>query len=151
MKTNGTEWLPAVNILTALINGVNDIDLSYTETSDVMLLQLEFETDGKHYNLGVVDNKQTGSNKPWGGNVGTGTGCAADWSVFSALPWWAWVLICLAAIIAVTLAIKLLVWLLTSPFKRREAAATSTRKPRKTKHTKGSTGKRRRKKGGKRK
>ena len=151
MKTNGTEWLPAVNILTALINGVNDIDLSYTETSDVMLLQLEFETDGKHYNLGVVDNKQTGSNKPWGGNVGTGTGCAADWSVFSALPWWAWVLICLAAIISVTLAIKLLVWLLTSPFKRREAAATSTRKPRKTKHTKGSTGKRRRKKGGKRK
>lgn len=35
-----------------------------TIVSDVSLLRLEFETDGKAYNLGVVDNKQTGSNNP---------------------------------------------------------------------------------------
>lgn len=33
----------------------------YTLVSDVTILRLKFETDGKVYNLGVVDNKQTGS------------------------------------------------------------------------------------------
>ena len=34
--------------------------------SDVTILRLKFETDGKTYNLGVVDNKQTGSTEPVG-------------------------------------------------------------------------------------
>lgn len=38
--------------------------ISGTEVSDVMLLQLEFETDGVTYNLGVIDNKQSGSSLP---------------------------------------------------------------------------------------
>ena len=38
--------------------------ISGTEVSDVMLLQLEFETDGVTYNLGVIDNKQSGSDVP---------------------------------------------------------------------------------------
>ena len=29
-----------------------------------MILRLKFETDGVTYNLGVIDNKQTGSDKP---------------------------------------------------------------------------------------
>lgn len=35
-------------------------DYKYTEVSEVTLLRLKFETAGKIYNLGVVDNKQTG-------------------------------------------------------------------------------------------
>lgn len=31
---------------------------------DVIILRLKFETDGKVYNLGVIDNKQTGSKDP---------------------------------------------------------------------------------------
>lgn len=35
-----------------------------TEVSEVMLLRLKFESQGTTYNLGVVDNKTTGSNTP---------------------------------------------------------------------------------------
>lgn len=35
-----------------------------TIISDVSLLRLEFETDGITYNLGVIDNKQTGGDEP---------------------------------------------------------------------------------------
>ena len=36
----------------------------YTRVSNVSILRLKFETDGVVYNLGVVDNKQSGSDKP---------------------------------------------------------------------------------------
>ena len=35
-----------------------------TLVGDVTILRLKFETDGITYNLGTIDNKQTGSNKP---------------------------------------------------------------------------------------
>lgn len=50
----------------ALINGIKYwgyIEES-TLVSDVTILRLKFITDGITYNLGVIDNKQTGSNKP---------------------------------------------------------------------------------------
>lgn len=50
----------------ALINGIKYwgyIEES-TLVSDVTILRLKFITDGVTYNLGVIDNKQTGSNKP---------------------------------------------------------------------------------------
>ncbi len=37
---------------------------SSTLVSEVTILRLKFITDGVTYNLGVIDNKQTGSNKP---------------------------------------------------------------------------------------
>ena len=37
---------------------------SYTLVGDVTILRLKFETDGITYNLGVIDNKQTGSAEP---------------------------------------------------------------------------------------
>ena len=43
--------------------------------SDVTLLRLEFESMGKTYNLGVVDNYQTGSRKP----AGVFGGCSFGW------------------------------------------------------------------------
>ena len=35
-----------------------------TEVSDVTILRLKFETEGDTYNLGVIDNKQTGDSSP---------------------------------------------------------------------------------------
>ena len=40
-----------------------------TVVSEVTILRLKFETDGKVYNLGVVDNKQTGDGKPDNNNT----------------------------------------------------------------------------------
>ena len=37
---------------------------SYTLVGDVTILRLKFETDGITYNLGAIDNKQTGSTEP---------------------------------------------------------------------------------------
>ena len=37
---------------------------SYTLVGDVTILRLKFETDGITYNLGVIDNKQSGSKDP---------------------------------------------------------------------------------------
>ncbi|MDE5943805.1 MAG: DUF308 domain-containing protein [Clostridia bacterium] len=61
-KTNETDYWQVLNPAGALF--VGDLDVRYTTVSDVMLLQLEFETDGQTYKLGVVDNKQTGGNTP---------------------------------------------------------------------------------------
>ena len=36
----------------------------FTRVGNVSILRLYFETDGNFYNLGVVDNKQTGSSRP---------------------------------------------------------------------------------------
>ena len=48
---------------------VNSFDLEHeyaskTAVGEVSILRLAFETDGVYYNLGVVDNKQTGSSDP---------------------------------------------------------------------------------------
>lgn len=40
------------------------VDCKRTIVSDVSILRLEFETDGVVYNLGVIDNKQTGGDEP---------------------------------------------------------------------------------------
>jgi len=40
------------------------IRISATEVTEVTILRLKFETEGRVYNLGVVDNKQSGSSKP---------------------------------------------------------------------------------------
>lgn len=39
-------------------------EMKYTEVHDVVLLRMMFQKDGETYNLGVIDNKQTGSGKP---------------------------------------------------------------------------------------
>ena len=44
--------------------GVTDADCELNNVYDVEILRLEFETDGVTYNLGVIDNKQTGGNDP---------------------------------------------------------------------------------------
>ncbi len=59
-----------------------------TRVSDVTVLRLKFEADGKVYNLGVVDNKQTGNKIS---NVVEALG----------LPLWAWILIGIGAVLIV--------------------------------------------------
>lgn len=142
-------WLP---ILTSplLAGFVGDAECKYTAVSDVMLLELTFELDGITYSLGVVDNKQTGSNKP---AKAPASGCAASWAWLSVLPWWAWVLIIILVPLIIFLLFKLIVKLVTVPFKaigRRRSerrvvkAITKQRKP-KIKHIRGSTPKHKRK------
>lgn len=47
------------------LGGGNGSTYSFsTLVGDVTILRLKFETDGITYNLGVIDNKQTGSDKP---------------------------------------------------------------------------------------
>ena len=47
---------------TAISTG-SSASTSYS-VGNVSILRLKFRTDGKVYNLGVIDNKQTGSNEP---------------------------------------------------------------------------------------
>lgn len=46
------------------IPSIADAECELNNVYDVEILRLEFETDGKTYNLGVVDNKQTGGSDP---------------------------------------------------------------------------------------
>lgn len=48
----------------SLSSGVGSNSTYTTLVGDVTILRLKFETDGVTYNLGVIDNKQTGSDKP---------------------------------------------------------------------------------------
>lgn len=49
-----------------IAGGIPDktIDENFTIVGDVTILRLKFETDGITYNLGTIDNKQTGSDTP---------------------------------------------------------------------------------------
>lgn len=48
----------------SLTGGLGSTTEHSTLVGDVTILRLKFETDGVTYNLGVIDNKQTGSNSP---------------------------------------------------------------------------------------
>ena len=63
---NGKDWVlrffESTFQIIASANG--NYSETNTEVTDVTILRLKFETDGKTYNLGVVDNKQQGDGKP---------------------------------------------------------------------------------------
>ncbi len=104
LETDYTVPLGADNAYAAVFGGVfgtfyNGFELLFGETSgtrvkEVAVLRLEFEVDGKHYNLGAVSNIVSGADRPLDeqGNVVT------DWlkDVLEALakvPWWGWLII----------------------------------------------------------
>lgn len=113
----GTQWVlnfyetdiraKVDGVWTALITAwalpfVGDADVKFTKISNVTILRLSFETDGKYYNLGVVDNKQTGSGKPI--NVPVNKKVAG-------LPVWAWIVIAaVAAVAAIAAAVLICVF-----------------------------------------
>lgn len=133
-KLNGTEWVlnfyecqdkcKVNNVWLSFIPGVSSIkgvadgDCELNNVFEVEILRLEFETDGVTYNLGVVDNVQSGDNfdpfnklKP------------------KNLPWWVWVIL---IVLAVSLVVGLAL-LISKPFRgrreRRERKRTAKPKP----------------------
>lgn len=100
-------FIPGVNLITGVADGEAELNNVY----DVSILRLEFETNGERFNLGVVDNKQTG-NDQFNEYIG---GCNCSW--LKALPRWAWLLIVVFAPLILFLLIKLIVWLVNLPFK----------------------------------
>lgn len=103
-------WLPL--LFSPVVFFTGDADVKYTIVSDVMILRLKFETDGVTYNLGVVDNKQTGSGKPEnapnenkvsstiGENIKNAAKTVWDWikNLIKKIPVWGWILIVLAIV-----------------------------------------------------
>ena len=79
-----------------------------------MILRLKFETDGVTYNLGVIDNKQTGSGEPINEEeviIDPSDGCKSFLSILLILV----LLILLAPILPYV--IRGILWLFSLPFK----------------------------------
>lgn len=102
----------------------------YTEVSNVTILRLKFEKNGEVYNLGVVDNRQTGGDKPsnpqpndpkddndgfwsyvWNCLVKLFTGKASVWETVVA------VLTFVVVVVAVVLVIKFIKFVIRGLFK----------------------------------
>ena len=69
------------------------IDVKFKAVSDVIILRLVFEENGKTFNLGVVDNKQTGQSRP----INT-----FDYAV---IPWWVWLIVAGVVVIVILILI----------------------------------------------
>lgn len=89
-----------------------------TLVSEVTILRLKFQTDGVTYNLGVVDNKQTGSKDPFAS--------ADTWldDIEESKPNWQVLIAVLALCLLfpilyplLSALIEFLIWLITAPFK----------------------------------
>ena len=89
----------------------NALSATGTIVSDVTLLRLEFEYDGRIYDLGVVSNKQTGSRNPTNGDFGF-----FDWLADKlGIPVWAAKALFFGVLALVVLAIALPVLSLVFP------------------------------------
>lgn len=80
--------------------GFGQVMYSYTKNTivgDVMILRLKFETDGIVYNLGVVDNKQTGDLEPINDEI---------WIIN--LPTWVKIILLILAIVLIILILYML-------------------------------------------
>lgn len=124
-----TDYKSGIGGATAIVTGLFGMLIastfsSGTLVSDVTILRLGFETEGKTYNLGVVDNKQTGSDKPIGQPEKTGFfafigNCFAK--IFNGTAeWWeiaVVVFLIVVAIVVVVLLIKFIKWVYRGLFK----------------------------------
>lgn len=157
----GTQWVLNFYKETREVTGNaniadNHLFCNYKQVSDVIILRLMFEHDGESYNLGVVDSKMTGDDKPLNGNE----------PLIDLLPTWAIVLIIIgvALVVLIVLAIifpifgkvllmilKGLLLVISAPFRLIGRAIENRKrnKPKtaKHKHSKGATGKHKRKTG----
>lgn len=112
----------------AEFNGLVVASCAGTIISEVSILRLAFETDGKYYNLPVVDNKQTGSRDPVGYDVYEVE--AKEWwqkimmllclillCVVVSVLWGPITLVCKVLGAGFLFILKALLWVLTMPFK----------------------------------
>lgn len=162
----GTQWVLNFykNVYTASGNSNladNHLVCNYKKVSDVIILRLMFEYDGETYNLGVVDSKMTGDDKPINGNA----------PLIDPLPTWAIALIVVGVVLLIIIALIVLAVVfpvfgsilksigaaISAPFRAigRAIEKRKRNKPKtsKNKHIKGATGKHKhkttKKKGGK--
>lgn len=114
-----------------------ETDYSGCNVTDVTILRLKFVTNGITYNLGVVDNKQTGSTEPSNESKiivtpEEGTG-------------WIWTLISLALLVVLVIVlwpimpyiIRFIVWVLSLPIKAIKGIGEAAKKRKKEKQQKG--------------
>ena len=89
-----------------------------TLVSEVTILRLKFQTDGVTYNLGVVDNKQTGSKDPFASAdtyLDDIEESGPNWMILIAVLALCLLLPILSPIL--TALLDLIVWVITAPFK----------------------------------
>lgn len=97
--------------------------VSGTRVSDVTILRLKFELDGVVYNLGVVDNKTTGSDKPFS-SADTPFDDFIEYVKEHGNAWWKILLMIIFALILVVACMPIIpyivqgvMWVLSLPFK----------------------------------
>lgn len=98
-----------------------------TIVGDVTILRLKFETDGITYNLGVIDNKQSGSKDP-SNETDIDIGLNKRGKMILYLLMLILLIILLAPILPYI--IRLVVWIITLPFKGISAAVKSAKRRR---------------------
>ena len=85
-----------------------------TLVGDVTILRLKFETDGVTYNLGVIDNKQTGGDKPVNDEEIIISGSEGCKSLLSVL---AFILLLIVLMPFLPYIIKGIIWIISLPFR----------------------------------
>lgn len=100
---------------------------SYTLVGDVTILRLKFETDGITYNLGVIDNKQSGSKDP-----SNETDIDISLNKRGKMILYLLMLILLIILLAPILpyVLQAIVWIISLPFKSISAAVKSMKRRR---------------------
>ena len=100
---------------------------SYTLVGDVTILRLKFETDGITYDLGVIDNKQSGSKDP-----SNETDIDISLNKRGKMILYLLMLILLIILLAPILpyVLQAIVWIISLPFKGISAAVKSTKRRR---------------------
>lgn len=111
-KFDGKQWvvsfLETPSHFTSNITGSSGVQIwSYSRVEQLTILRLKFESAGKTYNLGVVDNKTSeGLNQKPSGIVGNG-GC-------DSFDWFAFLLTIIAIIVIVILLLIFATWILSA-------------------------------------
>lgn len=130
-------WMMITSIWAYL--GSSDVSVRTEIVSDVSILRLKFEEDGKVYDLGAVDSMKTGSGKPSNRLPGFDEN-NEHWSLgrwlkdkfnFS-MPWWGWFIIGIVALAILLPVLGLIIppfgkfllkvlkgiwWLISAPFR----------------------------------
>lgn len=110
----GTQWVFRFFETDYRVSNDGNLHYYYTVVNEVTILRLKFDSDGKIYNLGVVDNKQSGDTRP--------DNKVKSW--WDKLAKWAKILVgiglgllaCIALAIVIWI-IKLIVGIVALPFK----------------------------------
>jgi hypothetical protein len=119
---SGKKWLLRfAETSYSVVSGMSSTTEFSTLVGDVTILRLKFETDGITYNLGVIDNKQTGSDTPINKEETSFSlsASAKRWLGVIGLIVLLIVLIIFAPILfrLVAAILKVIVWIISAPFK----------------------------------